>query len=215
MEALSKLLYKACEAGLLEGFHVGIHRSRDLLVSHLLFADDTLIFCRPCESDLGYLRCVLLLFEAMSGLKVNLSKSSLIPIGEIPNIQQLASFFDCGVSALPSMYLGLPLGASFKSKAVWDPVVERFQKRLAGWKSKMLSKGGRLTLLQSTLWNLPIYYMFLFTIPMSVACQLERLMRDFYGLSMIVTEGFIGLSGMSLLSKGQWWFGNQTASNYE
>ena len=94
MKAFSKLVYKACEAGLIGGFQVGNHRSRDLLVSHLLFANDTLIFCRPCESDLGYLRCVLLLFEAMSGLKVNLSKSSLIPIGEIPNIQQLASFFE-------------------------------------------------------------------------------------------------------------------------
>ena len=111
-------MYKACEVGLLEGFQVGSARSRGLLVSHLQFADDTLIMCRPCESDLGYLRCVLLLFEAMSGLRVNLSKSSIIPIGEIPNIHHLASFFDCGVSALPSIYLGLPLGASFKSIAV-------------------------------------------------------------------------------------------------
>ena len=112
--------------GLLEGFHVGSSVSRGLLVYHLLSADDTLIFCRPCESDLGYLRCILLLFEAMSGLRMNLSKSSIISIGEISNIHHLASFFDCGVSALPSTYLGLSLGASFKSKAVWDPVVERF-----------------------------------------------------------------------------------------
>ena len=141
MEALSKLVYKACEVGLLEGFQVGNPLSRDLLVSHLLFEDDTLIFCRPCESDLGYLRCVLLLFEAMSGLKVNLSKSSLIPIGEIPNIQQLASFFDCGVSALPSMYLGLPLGASFKSKAVWDPAMKGFKKGLQGGNQRCYPKG--------------------------------------------------------------------------
>ena len=154
---------------MLEGFQIGSSRSHGLLVSHLLFADDTLMLCRPRVSDLGYLRCVLLLFEAMSGLRVNLSKSSIIPIGVISNIHHLAYFFDCGVSALPSIYLGLPLGASFKSKAVWDLVVERFQKRLTGWKSKMLSKGERLTLLQSTLWNLPIYYMSLFTIPASIA----------------------------------------------
>ena len=106
--------------GLLECFYIGSSLSRGLLVSHLLFADDTLIFWRPCESDLGFLRWVLLLFEGMSGLRVNLSKCSLILIGEIPNIYHLASFFDCGVSALPSTYLGLPLGASFKSKA-WGP----------------------------------------------------------------------------------------------
>ena len=44
MEALGKLVYRACEVGLLEGFHVGRSLSRGLLVSHLLFADDTLIF---------------------------------------------------------------------------------------------------------------------------------------------------------------------------
>ena len=68
----------------------------------------------------------------MSGLKVNLAKSSLIPIGEVPNIHLLARFFGCEVCALPSTYLGLPLEASFKSIAVWDPIVERFHKRLAG-----------------------------------------------------------------------------------
>jgi len=67
---------------------------------------------------MGYLRCILLLFKAMYGLGVNLSKSSLILIGEVPNIQYLASFFGCGVIALPSTYLGLSLGASFKSKVV-------------------------------------------------------------------------------------------------
>jgi len=91
--------------GILKGFHVDSSFSCGLLVSHLLFADDTLLFCRPYESDLGYLRCVLLLFEAMSGLKVNLAKSSIVPIGEIPNIHHLASFFNCGVSALLLIWL--------------------------------------------------------------------------------------------------------------
>ena len=47
----------------------------------------------------------------------------------------------CRVDYLPSTYLGLPLGASYMSKVVWDPVVERFHKRLAGWKAKLLSRG--------------------------------------------------------------------------
>ena len=71
------------------------------------------------------------------------------------------------------------MGAAFKCKAVWDPVVERFRKKLAGWKSKLLSRGGRLTLLKSSLWSLPIYFMSLFTIPVSIAHSLEKIMRDF------------------------------------
>ena len=180
---------KAIDAGFLEGFQITNARSESFLISHLLFADDTLFFCKPQESNLGYLRCVLLLFEALSGLKVNLAKSTIIPIGEVPDLHQLAHFFGCGVDSLPSTYLGLPLGAPYKSKIVWEPVIEKFQKRLAGWKSKLLSKGGRLTLVQSALWSIPMYYMSLFTIPVSISYQLEKIMRDFLWSNNEVDRG--------------------------
>ena len=53
------------------------------------------------------------------------------------------------MSMLPITYLGLPLGASFKESGVWDGVVERMQRRLAGWKKGYLSKGGILILLKA------------------------------------------------------------------
>ena len=90
----------------------------------MLFADDTLIFCKPNESNLGYLKCILLIFEAMSSLKVNLAKSASIPIGEVPNVNALAHFLGRRVDYLPSTYLGLPLAASYKSKVVRDPIVK-------------------------------------------------------------------------------------------
>ncbi|RVW79819.1 hypothetical protein CK203_047621 [Vitis vinifera] len=43
--------------------------------------------------------------------------------------------------------------------AAWDGVEERFRRRLAMWKRQYISKGGRLTLIQSTLSSMPIYYM--------------------------------------------------------
>ena len=47
---------------------------------------------------IGYLRCILLLFEAMSGLKVNLAKSALIPIGEVPDSIILYNFSFVGLT---------------------------------------------------------------------------------------------------------------------
>jgi hypothetical protein len=44
-------------------------------------------------------------------------------------------------------YLGLPLGASFKAKSIWDGIIEKIERRLAGWKRLYLSKGGRITLI--------------------------------------------------------------------
>ena len=78
-------------------------------------------------------------------------------MGVVPNFEDLARVLGCKVGYLPSCYLGLPLEVAFKSSWVWDVVEERFQKRLALWKRQYLSKGGRLTLVKSTLSSLPIY----------------------------------------------------------
>ena len=50
------------------------------------------------------------------------------------NVEELAFDLGCKVGSLPSTYLGMPLGAPFKSVAIWDGVEERFRKRLAVWK---------------------------------------------------------------------------------
>ena len=86
----------------------------------------------------------------------------------------------CRVGKLPISYLGLPLGASFKSSWAWDVVEERFKKRLTMWKRQYLSKGGRLTLIKSILSSLLIYFMSLFVIPRKVSSRLENIQRDFY-----------------------------------
>lgn len=60
----------------------------------------------------------------------------------------LAAFLCCKLGSLPMSYHGLPLGSSFKASIVWNVVLERIEKRLAGWKKHHLSKDGRLTLLK-------------------------------------------------------------------
>ncbi|XP_042952153.1 uncharacterized protein LOC122289242 [Carya illinoinensis] len=152
MDALSRMLSAAVSGGFIAGFSVG-----GLSISHLLFADDTLLFCEPDSVHMQYLRAVLLCFEAVSGLKVNLSKSEMVPVGSVNNIQDLASILGCQISSLPLQYLGLPLGAAFKTKSIWDGVIEKIERRLARWKRLYLSKGGKWTLIKSTLSNLPTF----------------------------------------------------------
>ena len=118
-------------------------------------------------------------FEAMSGLKVNLDKSEIIVVGRVENVEEVALEFGCKVSKLPSTYLGLPLGARFKEVATWDGVEERLRKRLSIWKRQYISKGGRMTLIRSTLSSMPIYCMSLFQMPRSVSLRLERIQIDF------------------------------------
>ena len=52
-------------------------------VSHLLFVDDTLVFCGPSKNRLMYLSWILMWFEAILGLRINLDKSELILVGGV------------------------------------------------------------------------------------------------------------------------------------
>ena len=38
------------------------------------------------------------------------------------------------VGCLPMSYLGMPLGAHYKDPSIWNPIIERMEKKLAGWK---------------------------------------------------------------------------------
>ena len=151
---------------------------RELVISHLLYADDTVLFCEANSEQLMYLGWTLMWFEAYSGLKITLSKSEIILVGRVDNVEMLASELGCGVASLPTTYLGLPLGAPHRAMGVWDTIEKRFRKRLASWKRQYISKGGRLTLIRSTL-CLPIYFLSLFRMPKLVCSRLEKIQRDF------------------------------------
>ncbi|KAL6338492.1 hypothetical protein AAG906_020588 [Vitis piasezkii] len=124
MEVFSSLLKRVVDGGFMSGCMVKGRSEEEVLISHLLFADDTLVFCKASQDHLTYLSWLLLWFEAVSGLRINLEKSELIPVGRVENIDDLAWDFGCRVGSLPSTYLGMPLGALFNSITVWDEVEE-------------------------------------------------------------------------------------------
>ena len=109
-----------------------------------------------------------------TGLRINLDKSEILPVGRVENLETLALEAGCKVGRLPSSYLGIPLGANHKSVAVWYGVEERFRKQLALWKRQFISKGGRITLIRSTLSSMPIYLMSLLRMPRAVSLRLEK-----------------------------------------
>jgi len=80
----------------------------------------------------------------------------------------LADIFNCKTFSLPLKYLGMPLRACFKNNCIWDGIVEKMKRWLASWKRLYLSKGDKVTLIKSTLSNLP-KYLSLFPSPVSVA----------------------------------------------
>ena len=144
-------------------------------ISHLLFADNTILFCDASREQLLYIRMVLIFFKDIAGLKVNVGKSEIVLVGKVGNLDALARILCCKVGSLPMSYLGMPLGAHFKDASIWNPILERVEKKLSSWMRLYLSKEGRLTLLKSTLSSLLTYYLSLFTIPQHIADRLERI----------------------------------------
>jgi len=118
-------------------------------------------------------------FEAISGLKINLAQSVLVHEGNVDNVVELADILSCKTSSPPLKYLGMPIGAFYKAKSIWDGIVEKMERRLASSKMMYLSKGSKVTLIKSSLSNLPTYYLSLFPIPVCVANRIEKLQQDF------------------------------------
>ena len=91
MEVLSRLLKNTEESNLIQSFHVGEMNSVGVCISHLLFAGDTILFCDASREQMLSIRLPLSCFQAFMGLKVNVGKSEIVPVGEVNNLDTLAN----------------------------------------------------------------------------------------------------------------------------
>ena len=113
--------------------------------SILQFADDTIFFSKASLEHLQILKIIILVFGQVSGLKINLEKSSILGINRSKEmVSRLASSMDCQEMDWPLSYSygGLPLRENPNTKGFWDSVVEKVARRLDGWKKAFLSLGG-------------------------------------------------------------------------
>lgn len=126
-KGLNILFKEAICLGLYEGYKVG-----DLAISHLQFADDTLIIGRKNSQNIFAIKAVMQSFELLSGLKVNFHKSQLFGLNiEKGWVTRAAGFLNCKVGSLPFTYLGLSIGADARRKITWMPVLDKVRNRLS------------------------------------------------------------------------------------
>ncbi|XP_026399042.1 uncharacterized protein LOC113294884 [Papaver somniferum] len=138
MEGFSRYLDRVAEMGQFNGFS-NVHNG--IVINHLHYADDTIFFLNYSRDELHNWFSSLKCFELIAGLKINTSKRRIIPIGDCQDLQAWAMELGCITDKLPFIYLGMPLGAKANSKAIWDPILNKFDVRLSHLSKISVSKG--------------------------------------------------------------------------
>ena len=177
VEPLNLLIHKAISLELWCGVEICRNGTK---VSHLQYADDTIIFCDPDILSLLNVKRMLIIYELASGLQINFHKSSLFGINVKESwLEEAANSLQCKVGTLPFSYLGPPIGSNVSRIKVWEPIVDRMTKKLASWKGTLLSLGGRATLIKASLSCIPMYYMSIYPMPSGVRDLISRIQRNF------------------------------------
>ena len=120
------------------------------------------------------------IFSDFSGLRLNRAKSTFVGFGlSEEEMRRCSQIMATPIGVLPIRYLGVPLVDRRLRIQDWQPVFEKVETRLGGWRARLISRGGRLILLKAVLAAIPIYYMSIFTMPVGVRRLLEKIMRSF------------------------------------
>ncbi|XP_043694514.1 uncharacterized protein LOC122645253 [Telopea speciosissima] len=178
-QALSAVLQQAELAGFIKGIKV---RNRTSPLSHLLFADDSLIFSEVSIDGIHNLKACLDLYCQASGQQINLNKSSLI---FSPNI---APKFKCWFSRIlkikygecPKIYLGLPTEFGTFKLELYREINEKATTKMEGWKCNLLSHSGREIMLKSVVMSMNNFACSRFKMPASNHKKIRQAATQFY-----------------------------------
>lgn len=175
-EGLTGLVTKAVDVNLFKGYVI----NNSISFPILQFADDTILMCEGNRYNLWCLKSILRTFELASGLRVNFSKSNIFGINVSNDFLAVAScFLHCCIGHFPFKFIGIPIGANPRRASTWKPIVEATRKQLSTWKGRQLSIGGRITLINSTLSSLPLYFFSFYKAPICVIKELSQIQRNF------------------------------------
>uniref|UniRef100_A0A803Q947 Reverse transcriptase domain-containing protein n=1 Tax=Cannabis sativa TaxID=3483 RepID=A0A803Q947_CANSA len=178
-EGLSSLLCAHQSSGSLKGISIS---RRAPSISHLLFADDSLIFCSADRDSCSSLRNIFLLYSIASGQVINFAKSSILFSPNTPQDIRSLFFatFDLEDRPFISKYLGLPQCLARSKYHSFAFLKDRVLSVLTNWSGKWFSKAGKEILLKAVIQAIPAYAMACFRLPVKLCKGIEAAMARFW-----------------------------------
>ena len=178
-EGLSTLLHNAEQNNLLSGLPI---IQRGIKINHLLFAEDSLMFCRANLIEWNTTRVILEIYENASGQKINRDKTFIFFSKNTKSCTREQILTASGVSSTScyEKYLGLPALVGRSQTRYFNNIQSQIWDRLNGWKEKFLSQAGKEVLLKEVIQAIPIYTISVFQLPNALCNKLNSLMSKFW-----------------------------------
>ena len=177
MEVLSRMLGVMAEKPGF-GFHPKCAR---VGLTHLAFADDLLIFCKGDLSSVREVKTCLGEFFEMSGLRVNVAKSTIFTSGvkTREEEEEMVDLLGYEVGTFPVPYLGTPLHTKKLSREGYAPLLDKVKGLIDTWATRTLSYVGRLQLVKAVLGGVLSFWNNILLLPQEVIEKIEGLCRRF------------------------------------
>ncbi|CAN1121487.1 Putative ribonuclease H protein At1g65750 [Linum perenne] len=178
MERLSHIINAAVEAGEWRPISLSVGGPQ---LSHLFYADDLILFGEASEHQARVIRNCLDRFCSASGQAVSREKSVIFCSKNTNRHTSLLVSLLLGMPLSQDLgrYLGVPILHERITSHTYQDILDRIDKRLAGWKVKSLSLAGRVTLAQSVLAAVPAYAMQTSVLPVNTCEEIDRRIRNF------------------------------------
>ncbi len=176
MEYLSRRLYGLGNQKMFK-YHP---KCQKVKLTHLMFADDLLLFARADVNSITLLNSEFCNFSQASGLQANSDKSCIYFAGTSMEVQDaILQITQMTKGDLPLRYLGVPLSSKKLSYNQCRPLVEKITIRVHHWSLRCLSYAGRLQLLQSLIGGMLHFWAQFFLLPKKLLKQVETICRIF------------------------------------
>ena len=192
-EALSCLLTHSTSTGMLSPLFIG----RDIsFPSHLLYADDVIIFCRATFSNCREILHILNRYKNWSGQHFNPDKSRVYFSTSIPatRSRRMSRILGITIGSLPFVYLGVPLFIGAPRTRYLQTIADSILARFARWKGSSLSMAGRICLVQSVIQGAFVHSMMIYRWPLTLLKKLESRIRNFVFTGDILKRSSICVS---------------------
>ena len=151
-------------------------------ISHLLFADDTLLFFQATPEQALCVSNALDVFAACTGQLINQAKCSIMFSAScpIPSQEAIRAILHVEKQGFEERYLGLPTPDGRMHRGKFDNLQSRLCKRLLEWGDSLLAQSGREIFIKAVAQAIPTYLMGVFKLPLSLCDDLTKLVRDYW-----------------------------------